>query len=155
MCARCCYGKDESLYTSYANFAQTTVVVQIAQVRAAEEALKIRRHASWIAKQVAGFWKKAERVVNYKVGLVWLVVLVHASGGGWVHACGRWRVEWWGLECGVTVLCGAWAELMSHQHCSYHPQSSLLVSSACASFDGLLVCCLCVLLLCPRRRMLL
>jgi hypothetical protein len=36
-------------------------------VRAAEEALKIRRHASWIAKQVAGFWKKAERVVNYKV----------------------------------------------------------------------------------------
>jgi hypothetical protein len=38
------------------------------QVRAAEEALKIRRHASWIAKQVAGFWRKAERVVNYKVG---------------------------------------------------------------------------------------
>jgi hypothetical protein len=38
------------------------------QVRAAEEAQKIRRHASWIAKQVAGFWKKAERVVNYKVG---------------------------------------------------------------------------------------
>jgi hypothetical protein len=41
--------------------------LQFVQVRAAEEALKIRRHASWIAKQVAGFWKKAERVVNYKV----------------------------------------------------------------------------------------
>ncbi|WIA40512.1 hypothetical protein OEZ86_013861 [Tetradesmus obliquus] len=38
-----------------------------AEVRAAEEAAKIRRHAGWISRQVAGFWKKAERVVNYKV----------------------------------------------------------------------------------------
>lgn len=36
-------------------------------MRAAEEAAKIRRHAGWISRQVAGFWKKAERVVNYKV----------------------------------------------------------------------------------------
>ncbi|WIA20226.1 hypothetical protein OEZ85_006067 [Tetradesmus obliquus] len=38
-----------------------------AEVRAAEEVAKIRRHAGWISRQVAGFWKKAERVVNYKV----------------------------------------------------------------------------------------
>lgn len=39
-----------------------------AEVRAQEEVANIRKRASWVAKQVQGFWKKAERVVNYKVG---------------------------------------------------------------------------------------
>lgn len=39
-----------------------------AEVRAQEELAALRRRSTWIGKQVQGFWKKAERVVNYKVG---------------------------------------------------------------------------------------
>ena len=37
------------------------------EVKAAEAAAAARRRATWISKQVAGFWKKAQQVVNYKV----------------------------------------------------------------------------------------
>jgi hypothetical protein len=65
-------------------------------VRAAEEAQKIRRHASWIAKQVAGFWKKAERVVNYKVCV------------GGMH--GLKCLGWWGLPPVLVPVLAAGGE---------------------------------------------
>jgi hypothetical protein len=40
-----------------------------AQVRAQEEVAAVRRRAAWVAREVGGFWAKADRVVNYKVGV--------------------------------------------------------------------------------------
>jgi hypothetical protein len=55
------------------------------EVKAAEAAAAARRRASWISKQVAGFWKKAQQVVNYKVCGVSLCVRLRGlecSGSG-------------------------------------------------------------------------
>jgi hypothetical protein len=48
------------------------LLLVLLQVRALQELANIRKRAGWVAGQVAAFWKKAERVVNYKV-----------RGGGW------------------------------------------------------------------------
>jgi hypothetical protein len=45
------------------------------QVRAQEEVAAVRRRAAWVAREVGGFWAKADRVVNYKVGVLMVGVV--------------------------------------------------------------------------------